>query len=598
VTAGGTSEPDLQAALDAADAAEPGSETIDLGPGTFAAAGSSSFTDSSGSNAISIVGSGEGSTTITANNSSGSVLDTSADSHASVSDLSVDMGSSDVGLRYPNDVTDVAINGGDSVPSDADALMIQTGTVTSSKITMALGNNSFGVYRPNESVTINGLTVTADTGFELGGGDNDNYSNLRIFADENGITMPANNGTLTAKSTITDSEIVITGTQSGAAALTLDNSCGTGCDGTLDASFLTLVGNGEANSIGVQSYAAISGSQAAIDLSDSIVEGFETPLLCYDDGAGSAGIDVSYSDFDAPADESNCQGAITTGSGNIDVDPDLVMLADGDEPVAFDSPTIGEGDPTSSGLSDLLGNPRPGAGSAHVGMGAFEYQRTAPTAVAGASPSSVGVGAPVSFSAAGSSDVNPGDSLSYSWSFDDGASASGASATHAFATAGVHHATLTVSAPDGLKGTADAQVTVTAPAAVAPQLSDALLSPARFRSRGARPGRGKRHQLGSKLEFTLSEQAAVAVTIERLEPGRKRSGACVAPAKHKPTCTRRVKVGSLQALSATQGMNTVAFGGSVGGHPLKPGHYEAKLVASTSGDDSQPATARFTIVAR
>ena len=75
-------------------------------------------------------------------------------------------------------------------------------------------------------------------------------------------------------------------------------------------------------------------------------------------------------------------------------------------------------------------------------MGAFEYQRVAPTAVATATPGSVEAGIPATFSATGSSDPNPGDTLSYSWTFDDGATASGPTVTHSFATAGTHTATL------------------------------------------------------------------------------------------------------------------------------------------------------------
>ena len=334
VTAGGTAEPDLQTALNAADAAD-GSETIDVGPGTFSA-GSDSFTDSSGANAISIVGSGEGSTILTANNSSGSVLYMYPDENASVSDLTVDMGDSAEGLGYPNHVTDVAIEGGSDTA--ATGLGIQNGTVTNVTITMPLGGTTQGVYRPNGTVTINGLTITADTGFEIGGGSDDDYSNIRIFADVDGLAMAANDNGLSNTSTITDSEIVITGSQPGASALTLDNSGASSSDeGTLDASFLTLVGNSEPDSIGVQSYAANGASKGAIDLSNSIVEDFVTPLLCYDTNNGStdmssAAITASYSDFDSSADEGGCTGGITLGTGNITADPKLVTLADGDSP--------------------------------------------------------------------------------------------------------------------------------------------------------------------------------------------------------------------------------------------------------------------------
>ena len=83
-----------------------------------------------------------------------------------------------------------------------------------------------------------------------------------------------------------------------------------------------------------------------------------------------------------------------------------------------------------------------------------------PTASAGG-PYSVRLGDPVAFSASGSSDPD-GDPLQYAWTFGDGATGSGVSPTHTYATPGTFTATVTVS--DGRGGThsASAQVVVRA----------------------------------------------------------------------------------------------------------------------------------------
>ena len=71
------------------------------------------------------------------------------------------------------------------------------------------------------------------------------------------------------------------------------------------------------------------------------------------------------------------------------------------------------------------------------------------------------VGRDIEFDGRRSSDSD-GDPLAYAWSFDDGGAASGAVVLHAFAVAGAHTATLTVSSPSG-SDTDQADVTVAAP---------------------------------------------------------------------------------------------------------------------------------------
>jgi hypothetical protein len=544
----GTTEASLTAALSAADAAEPGSETIDLGPGNYSAA--SGFADTtSGSNAISIVGSGEGSTTVTATNTGARVLNFYPDEDASISDLTVALPSgASVGANYPAGVTNVAFVGTGS--SGATALWTGgTSTFTNVTISMPLGTSSVGLYRPNGTVAASGLTITADTGI-WGNGSNDSYKDVRIFSDATGIDLGQFNGTLASTSTITESEIVMTGAGT---ALDWDEDGASSVTGTLDASFLTIVGDGTAGSIGVASTAAGSGA-GALDLSNSIVQGFSSSLDCNTTDSGAA-LSVDYSDFDPASETGSCASSITAGAGNINANPLLDTLGDGDRTLSYNSPAIDAGDPTITGpLTDLLGNPRPvdgGSGTVRVDMGAFEYQHPAPIAVASASPNPAEVGTPITFSPYGTSDAAPNDTFSFMWTFDDGESARQGKAQHAFTTAGMHSATLTVTDSAGLTSTAQTQVLVIAP----PTLTALSFAPAKFRTRPAAHGHSKTHPLGSTIRYTLSQPASVAIMIARAETGAKSGASCVTrKAKDKrPKCTRYVTLGTVGPAAGMQG---------------------------------------------
>jgi len=69
------------------------------------------------------------------------------------------------------------------------------------------------------------------------------------------------------------------------------------------------------------------------------------------------------------------------------------------------------------------------------------------------------VGETVTFDASGSSDSD-GSIASYDWTFGDGASASGASVTHSYASSGEYTATLTVTDDGGAAGTDSVSITV------------------------------------------------------------------------------------------------------------------------------------------
>ncbi|MBN9621493.1 MAG: hypothetical protein J0H06_00835 [Actinobacteria bacterium] len=122
-------------------------------------------------------------------------------------------------------------------------------------------------------------------------------------------------------------------------------------------------------------------------------------------------------------------------------------------------------------------------------------------------------------------------------------------------------------------------------------------SPARFRVIGTAAHRGSAPP-GSKLNFSLSEDASVTVSVSRKASGRRAGNKCVAPGRAKPgaaKCARYLPKGRL-SVTGRAGANKSAFTGKVNGKSLTPGTYQASLSArDAAGNTSAAATAAFTI---
>lgn len=138
-----------------------------------------------------------------------------------------------------------------------------------------------------------------------------------------------------------------------------------------------------------------------IVVSNSILRGFGSGYrieAASGPGIGPASLTVRYSNF---APTGTGIGVLDIGTGNIDVDPLLAA----DLSLPSNSPSVDAGDPAAGGLAtDFLGAPRPndgnGDGIAVRDQGAFEYQRPLPPAEPPVSPDPSGPGA-------GSSDPGP-----------------------------------------------------------------------------------------------------------------------------------------------------------------------------------------------
>ncbi|MDQ6928798.1 MAG: hypothetical protein M3159_09110, partial [Actinomycetota bacterium] len=110
-----------------------------------------------------------------------------------------------------------------------------------------------------------------------------------------------------------------------------------------------------------------------------------------------------------------------------------------------------------------------------------------------------------------------------------------------------------------------------------------------------------KHKRGTTFRYTLSEAATVKIAIVRGRAGRRKGSKCVAPTRalrraHK--CIRRFAQGTLTRTSH-QGVNSVAFSGRIGSKVLRPGGYQATLIATDAArNNSTPKTITFTIANR
>jgi PKD repeat protein len=251
-----------------------------------------------------------------------------------------------------------------------------------------------------------------------------------------------------------------------------------GTDPQVAASNLTIDGGGIGTAIDVRAgqYANTTSGTAGVSVKGAILRGVAEAI--HREGATApvtANVDISYSSYDGSKVVSTGDGSFTQGAGNLTNDPDprFVDPAHLDYRLRHDSPLIDVGRPTPAlgeEDPDLAGHDRvrdsDGNGSAIRDIGAYEYQRLAPTAAFAAPPQPALVSDPIAFDASTSVDPD-GDPLELKWDFGDGGTAAGPSASHAYASPGSFPVTLTATDPTGLSSTA----TNAADVAPAPQQS-------------------------------------------------------------------------------------------------------------------------------
>jgi hypothetical protein len=566
---GDATKTSIQDALDAAKAV-PGRDLILVGPGSHA----EGFNDESG-NPVDIVGQGAG--------AGGTRVDLpDATFAALVSEPSSTVRDMTISQAHPNRAGVELAGSGDRLEilgstDDTRALLLDGGaTLTRSSVSNVHGTG-VSVALGAQNVTVED-SVVAPADYAVINSGSLTLRRVRLAASIAGLNQQ--NG---PSSRLEDVLITLMGSGPAATGVAFTPTLG---DASVTASHLTVVGDGVHNQVGI-SVDEGAGFNATATVRDSVFRGLTRDLHRRSD-TKVVQLAISYSDYStAKTLNENLGGSGSLGGpGNVDnVDPLFVDPSAGDYRLRADSPLIEAGTPgplaATESATDLAGNGRIRDANADCiftrDMGAYEFQPPArnPVARAGA-PAAARAYEAVAFDASASCDPDTGGALTYTWAFDDGASATGASVQHAFNRRGAHSGTVTVRSASGRTATAAATVMVrddTRPAASGLAINPSTLVVADF-------GASIAATRGAKVRYRLSEPATVRFTVQRAGPGRKVKGRCVKPRRSnlgRRSCTRYTTLRGSFTHAGRAGPNSFRFTGRLRGRKLKPGRY--RLVA-------------------
>ncbi|MGD9694392.1 MAG: PKD domain-containing protein [Thermoleophilia bacterium] len=572
---GGTLQPGLQAALDAA-AADAGADLIRIAPGTYDGVFSYEAIGP-----VEIAGAGAGATllrnTAVPDEETLRVL---AGPGSAIHDLGAETGP--VGASSPRaiQVRDVAVSRVRVTAPAAEAQVtgiefLGTSSLTDSEVETPA---AYGIVSLGD-LTLTRVRVRAAYGFFQAFGDPDAVITGSTF-DATYFAVEADDGTVAIRNTVIRS----TG-PTGTGLMALARNVGdapaiTARHVTITSSSGEFVGASAANIAG-------AGASASVALYSTTVSGGTAPVQAYTTGAGTATVVGDHANHWPAATSQTGTGTVALGPTSISVDPGFIA-GPGDLRLRHDSPLIDAGDPSdgggSYGAGDVRGLPR--VVGARRDIGAYEYQFAPPVAVATATATG-GLGA--RFDGSASSDPD-GDPLVHAWAFPDAVGATGAVVDRAFAAAGARSGTLTVTDPTGRSATATASVVVGGPgpgAGAAPRLSALKVSPRRaLLARKASRGRRALPARPAVIGVTASDAGRLRVVAERRTTGRRRGMRCVAPTRalvraRARTCVRYVK-GATITRRVAAGAVKVSFTGRVGRRTLPIGTYRLTLTLTNA----------------
>ncbi|MCW2991477.1 MAG: hypothetical protein JWM73_2071 [Solirubrobacterales bacterium] len=573
-----SSAAELTSALSAA-AANGTADRVLLAAGTYAGP----FTYNS-AESVEVLGAGQATTTITQTSNGFGLHLQNANATYHVADVGFALnGVNGIGLRIagPGLVERVA---GSAMPgSNGSDISIGHGgiTVREATIQASLGGAGIVADTPGASTVTDsaiaggGIDVEADVG-----GADLTLRRVRL----GGPTYQAVAADFGATITITDSLIDLGATDGSALVAGDSGNTSSASTSSVVAARVTIIGDNSHHQVGAVVGPNSAGDNFSIALHDTVLVGMHGgALLCAMGAAGAGTITTDYSSVPAFNNYDDCTPGVTQTHPVATADVRFLDAAAGDYRLRHDSALIDAGDPAPLAAATDLGSlPRPvdgdGNGSATRDVGAYEYQRNPPVATATGGPDTVGIGEAVSYSGS-ATDADPGETATLTWAFDDGAAATGATASHAFATAGPHTATLTATDPAGATGTAQVQITVTA----APAVTGPVVTPPGGGGAAAgdviAPVLAKVSLRKGIARFTLSEAATVTVTLAR------RAG------------KRYQRVAGRYRLAGALGANRVRLSAKRFAR-LRPGRYRATFVARDAAGNASHRVVRTFSVAR
>lgn len=495
-----------------------------------------------------------------------------------------------------------SINQAFTSPGNGDTIVIEPGTyAVSGSISTGASNLTVegvaGEARPvlnfsngqqfvgGEGWTMSGLDIESTGGFSINVVGN--VSQMFVEAADAGGDFPICDF---PNSSLTDSVCVNTG--SGSGAWGVEDAGGITSESLYNDTFYAANAGGDAMLL-YQTTTHAGGTDTVTATNVIAVNGAGGHGVFATSAGDPAQITMVDSDYANPGTSGGVDAEVIDGGGNVSTAPGFVDAAAFDFHELATSPTIGVGllNLSNDGTVDFDGLARSTFGN--VDMGAFQYQAPA-TPAAVPSANTANEGQAITFTGS-EVDPNPGaGTVTYSWRFDDGATAPGRVVSHAFETAGPHTATLTVGDGSPYTATATAHVSVPAPSEPAPSISGLGVQLVKVQHHGKKH---KPARYGEQITFSLSASASVDATITENLKGKRVHGRCesiLARAARRAPCAKSKVVGNA-TLNGVPGPNTVTLPGTALSKRLGAGSYTLQLMASDSAGDSSPVSVTFRV---
>jgi hypothetical protein len=358
----------LQAALTSA-AGSPDADRIFLGAATYTAPTTGGYEYTNAAGPVELIGEGSGKTFVTGPASSSNVLKLSGGAGTTVRDLSVylpQMLPNGVGLTTNGTAKGIVL--GDAQAQSAGHYGVwlhDGGTLEDSSVTLALTENTTGVYFGAGGGTMRNSKLTAAEGVRSDYGGTIERSSV---TGSTGGVIAGRGSTVIKRSVIRTTAPYVAITVFPLAAEHV----------SVDAEGVTLVPAFGSASHGVRAVAFdVPGESVTVNLRNSIIRGFYTPMQAETVGAGTATITASYSDYDTSmATTTGANATIAQSNISYVANPGFVDTAGGDYHLLPNSPLVDAGDPATGQGLDFDGNPLVTDGNldgiARRDLGAFE----------------------------------------------------------------------------------------------------------------------------------------------------------------------------------------------------------------------------------